>query len=257
MKIGIFDSGMGGLTVLAEAQKRFPDLDFIYYGDSAHAPYGIKTKEEVLERSKKVCDFLINKHVEAIVVACNTATSAAIKQLRAMYKIPIIGMEPALKPAISHHSGGRILVMATPMTLNEEKFQNLLQTHKKSEIIYELPTPTLVNLIEEGYTKGQVIENALKMYFQNINLMEIDSVVLGCTHFLFVKESIKSFFNNNVEIVDGHLGTLMQLSRKIKLPIEKKNIKYSGHTQIYNSLGQEAIEKSLRLLALYEVDNGN
>ena len=257
MKIGIFDSGMGGLTVLAEAQRKFPEMDFIYYGDSAYAPYGIKSKEEVFERSKEICDLLVDMDVDAIVVACNTATSAAIIELRSLYKIPIIGMEPALKPAISHHIGGCILVMATPMTLKEEKFQSLVQAHKKNEIIYDLPTPQLVDLIEAGYTKGPKIEACLQMYFQHINLSKIDSVVLGCTHFLFVKSSIKKFFNDSVEIVDGHAGTLMQLSRKVHIAIDKSNKMYTGKTIIYNSLGQEAVEKSLSLLGLYEVNDGN
>ena len=257
MKIGIFDSGMGGLTVLAEAQRKFPEMDFIYYGDSAYAPYGTKSKKEVFDRSKEICDFLVDMDVDAIVVACNTATSAAIVDLRSLYKIPIIGMEPALKPAISHHIGGRILVMATPMTLKEDKFQCLVQAHRNNEIIYELPTPQLVDLIEAGLTRGPKIDASLRMYFKNINLSKIDSVVLGCTHFLFVKASIKKFFKDSVEIVDGHEGTLMQLSRKIHVAIEENTRKYIGKTIIYNSSGQEAVEKSLSLLDLYEVNDGN
>lgn len=120
-----------------------------------------------------------------------------------------------------------------------------------------MPTPKLVDLIEAGYTKGPEIDAALAAYYDKIDLCKIDSVVLGCTHFLFVKDAIKKFFAKDVEMIDGHIGTLMQLSRKIHIPMADVIRKYTGKTEVYNSLGQEAVDKSLSLLDLYEVNNGN
>lgn len=250
MLIGIFDSGMGGLSVLAEARKIYPHLDFYYYGDSAYAPYGVQSKAAVKKRSFLICDALVAKGVDAIIVACNTATSAAIKDLRAAYPIPIIGMEPAIKPALHAYHGGDIIVMATPMTLAEEKFNNLLSHHKKDETIYRIPTPDLVDLVEEGLTSGPRVDNILDKYFKVLSLSQVESVVLGCTHFLFLKKSIQKYFGNHVHLIDGHQGTLMQLSRKVIIPnsgpIKKDNI------EIFNSKGETYIQRSWALLEKYE-----
>ena len=127
-RIGIFDSGLGGISVLYEIHKLLPNESIVYYGDSGNAPYGVKSKEVVYELSKNICDYLIeNEGVKAIVIACNTATSAAVDKLRGQYNIPIIGMEPAIKPAIVGTKGA-IVVLATEMTLKEEKFNNLLHS---------------------------------------------------------------------------------------------------------------------------------
>jgi glutamate racemase len=125
--IGVFDSGLGGLSVLATLQKLLPNESYIYVGDSKNAPYGTKSKEEVLELSRQICNQLVSLDVKAIVIACNTATSAAVNQLREEYDIPIIGMEPAVKPAL-RQSKGKVAVLATEMTLKEEKFQKLIES---------------------------------------------------------------------------------------------------------------------------------
>jgi len=216
MAIGIFDSGMGGLSVLAFAKKMLPYEDFIYYGDSANAPYGTKTKEEVIELSIRIVDYLIKRGVKAVVVACNTATSAAIDTLREMYDIPIIGMEPALKPAIERNQGGDIVVMATPMTLNEDKFQQLFSKMKTERCIYEVAAPKIVGLVEEGVVDGHVMQQVIETYFKYIPKGQIESVVLGCTHFVFVKSVIRDLFSQKVNLIDGNFGTINQLIRKLR-----------------------------------------
>lgn len=257
MLIGIFDSGMGGLSVLAEAKIKFPNIDFIYYGDSSYAPYGTKTKEAVISRSITICDLLVKEGVSGIIVACNTATSAAIKDLRANYDVPIIGMEPALKPALCDYKGGDIIVMATPMTLQEEKFNDLLLSYKKNETIYKIPTPNLVDLVEDGIVKGEIVDNALSFYFKEFNLKKVESVVLGCTHFLFLKRSIQKYFGNQVHLIDGHEGTLMQLSRKLNIPQISNFNNFNQKIKILNSMGETYISRSWHLLENYEVSNGN
>ena len=145
--IGVFDSGVGGISVLKEAVKLLPKEDFIYFGDSKNAPYGTKKVEEVIELSFTAVDFLLKHGVKAVVVACNTATSAAIESLRQKYiDIPIIGIEPALKPAVELNKRGKIIIMATPMTLLENKFQSLMKTYEKEIDIETLPCVGLVEL---------------------------------------------------------------------------------------------------------------
>ena len=151
LPIGIMDSGMGGLSVLKEALKLMPRENFIYYGDSAHAPYGTKSTEEIRELTEDCVQFLLEKGVKEIVIACNTATSAAVSILREKYAdIPIIGIEPALKPAALGFPGGNILVTATELTLREKKFRHQLQCYERKANVYVQPLGKLVEFVEQG-----------------------------------------------------------------------------------------------------------
>ncbi len=211
--IGIFDSGMGGLSVLYEARKMLPKEDFIYYGDSLNAPYGIKKKEEIIELSIKICDYFMERNVDAIVVACNTATSVSIDILREKYDIPIIGMEPALKPAIKSNKGKAIAVLATELTLKEKKFKELSSKYKYKKII-NIPAPKIVEIVEKGMLDE--VDDIIKEYFKDYNKNNIESVVLGCTHFIFIKNAIKRYFRGKIDLVDGNKGTVNQLIKKLK-----------------------------------------
>lgn len=250
LAIGIFDSGMGGISVLAQTIKLMPNERYIYYGDSENAPYGVKSPEEVKELCIDICDFFVEKGVKAIVVACNTATSAAINELRDRYDIPIIGMEPALKPATIIESKGKIVVMATDMTLKEKKFSALMDKYGKEKDIVRLPCPRLVELIESGIMEGETIEASLEECFNGINIDEVSSIVLGCTHYIFLKDSIGAFAGEKVHIVDGNGGT----ARHLKNILEKKQLlkdTEEDETQlyIYNSKkDREIIELSKKLL---------
>ncbi|MCH4887379.1 glutamate racemase [Acidaminobacter sp. JC074] len=254
MLIGIFDSGMGGLSVLYEAKKRLPNESFIYFGDSKNAPYGIKTKEEVIERCIEICDYLMTRHVDAIVVACNTATSAAIKVLRDKYPIPIIGMEPALKPAVESNKGKAIAVMATPMTLKEEKFNDLLNKVASSTSVYKVPAPKIVELIEEEMLESEEILPVLEAYFRDIK-DNIESVVLGCTHYLFIKDFIYDLLGQDIELIDGNLGTVNQLKKKLL----ENNYKSEENrfVEIINSAGKSKVDLSKKLLKVLEEKYGD
>lgn len=248
--IGIFDSGMGGLSVLDLAMKKLPNEKFIYYGDSVNAPYGTKTKAEVVDLSVKICDYLISRDVKAIIVACNTATSAAVKILRKKYDIPIIGMEPALKPAIENNQGGSIAVMATPMTLREEKFKNLLTDSKSDNKIYKIPAPKIVDLVEKGITNGEQMDAVLSEYFNFLDTERIESVVLGCTHFIFIKESILKCFDHKVKLYDGNEGTINQLVRVLSKTnqLEKSAPTNEENIELLNTGGASYIGISKNLL---------
>jgi glutamate racemase len=214
--IGFFDSGVGGISVLREAVKLLPKENFVYFGDSENAPYGVKSVEEVRKLTFAAVDFLLNKNVKAVVVACNTATSAAIKDLRREYEgIPIIGIEPALKPAVEFNRKGKILIMATPMTLAERKFSSLMKKYEEDAEIQPLPCPGLVELIESGVTEGPLIEDYLRRKLEPFLEGGIAAVVLGCTHYPFIKGSLKKVMKKDTPIIDGSKGTAMQLKREL------------------------------------------
>lgn len=254
MTIGIFDSGMGGLSVLATAQKMMPHENFIYYGDTAYAPYGTKSIDYILKRSKFICDLLIKEGADAIVIACNTATSAAVNILRQSYDIPIIGMEPAVKPAIEKNKGGGIIVMATPLTLKEKKYKALVNRVKTSQKVYEVPAPKIVELVEAGKAHSNEMIEVIENYFRALPMDKIESIVLGCTHFLFIKRMLQSLYPN-IELIDGNIGTINQLKRKLKSQLKTESAKKQA--RILNSAGEEMILQSYQLLKEYQIDDGN
>ena len=207
--VGVFDSGIGGISTLRELVRELPRERFIYYGDIANAPYGTKSTEEVTACVRKVVDHLLEKQIKALVIACNTATGAAAATLRKELTIPVIGMEPALKPASEKREGGSILVMATPLTLQMEKF-NLLMS-KYGEGAVRVPCPGLMELVEADDRAGAL--EYLKKLFGRYELDGVDAVVLGCTHYVFLKEMIRDLLPEHIAITDGNAGTARQLRR--------------------------------------------
>lgn len=218
MRIGIFDSGIGGLSVLHHAMKKMPGTEFIYYADEKHVPYGEKTVEEIKGYIEEILDFLISKGVDAIVIACNTATSVATKEFRAGYPVPIVGMEPAVKKAVElyQHTGKRILVAATPVTIAGNKLHNLLERVDKENEVDLLPLPKLVRFAERGEFESREVEEYLQEEMKDLNLEEYAAVVLGCTHFNYFKESFRKVFPEHIQFIDGNEGTVNQLMRVTK-----------------------------------------
>lgn len=234
--IGFFDSGVGGLSVLREAISIMPNEDFIYFGDSKNAPYGIKELDEVKNLTLDAVDFLLNKNAKAIVIACNTATSAAIEDIRNKYKdITIIGIEPALKPAIELNGKGRIIIMATPMTLREKKFKLLMDKYNDEDRIVSMPCAGLVEFIEQGILEGNQLEDYLKEKFTPYLCKEISSIVLGCTHYPFVKKALSNVVGSDIPLIDGGLGTAQELRRKLVEKDILNGSKEKGNIVIYNS----------------------
>ncbi|MBN2285199.1 MAG: glutamate racemase [Tissierellales bacterium] len=213
MRIGIFDSGVGGLTVLNEAMMALPGADFIFYADLDHVPYGIKTKSEVNQLTYDAVDFLVNIGADAVVLACNTATSASVSYLRQSFKVPVIGMEPALKPAVERFSGKKILVMATELTLKEKKFNDLVQRLDATDIIYPVPMPELVLMAEDFNFDQKNLNAVLDRKFNSIDLAQFETLVLGCTHFIYYKEMMRQYFPHSIEIIDGNKGTVRNLTK--------------------------------------------
>lgn len=242
MPIGVFDSGVGGLSVLKEAIKLLPREDFIYFGDSKNAPYGTKNIDQVKKLSFDAVKLLLKSNVKAIVVACNTATSAAIEDLRNTYKnVPIVGIEPALKPAVELKKKGKVVIMATPMTLSEKKFKKLMEKYKAQAEIVSLPCPGLVEYIEKGITEGEKLNAFLNKKFSIINKDKVSAVVLGCTHYPFIKDELLRVLGNEVVIIDGSGGTASQLKRKIINNNSANTKDRKGEIKILNSLNDNNI----------------
>lgn len=250
--IGFFDSGVGGLSVLKQAISILPRENFTYFGDSKNAPYGSRPVEEVRQLTFNAVDYLLNKEVKAVVIACNTATSAAIEDIRERYSfMPVIGIEPALKPAVELRRKGKIIVMATPVTLSEKKFNNLVIDYGKEAKIQSLPCPGLAELIERGIIEGEVIQDYLLNKLNPFLVKDIAAIVLGCTHYPFITNEIKKIIGNQVPIIDGSLGTSKQLRRQLLKQGIMNEGNSIGKVEIYNSSGDEAIlNLSYNLLGL-------
>lgn len=200
--IGVFDSGVGGLSVWREMIKLMPGERFVYVSDSGHCPYGPKPREEVIKRACKITEYLIERGADMIVVACNTATAAAIECLRASYTIPFVGMEPAVKPAALNTSTGVIGVLATQGTFKGELYLRTLHKFAVNATVIEQIGEGLVELVEEGKTNTPAAKELLKKYLIPMMERHADHLVLGCTHYPFLIEAIQSIIGDKMVIVN-------------------------------------------------------
>ncbi len=213
--IGVFDSGVGGISVLKSLVAELPHENFSYFGDSANAPYGEKTQEQVLELSRAIVERFVEQGAKAVVIACNTATSAAAPTLRDQYPdLPIIGIEPALKPATLAPGDGRILVMATDITLHLDKYQELAATYGQGREVVSVPCPGLAARLELGDVDAPDVRETIRGFVGSY-AGTVDSVVLGCTHYPFVRGLIDEVLGGGVTFFDGGEGTARQLRRRL------------------------------------------
>lgn len=218
MRIGFFDSGIGGLTVLHQAVKLLPKEDYLFYADTLHVPYGEKTKEEVREYIFEAVDFIAAQKIKALVIACNTATSIVIEELRGHYDFPILGIEPAVKPAIEKWEGKqkKVLVLATSLTLKEKKFIDLVHRIDHGDIVDSLALPGLVRFAEDFEFDEKKIIPYLEKELSAFNLQQYGTVVLGCTHFPYFEGSLRKVFPGEVDFISGSIGTAKNLKRKLE-----------------------------------------
>ena len=216
--IAVFDSGVGGISVLRHLLKQLPGERFVYFGDSANAPYGSRPTEEVRALTLAAVEKLLAEYpLKALVIACNTATAAAVKDVRAAHpELIVVGIEPALKVAADHFPGGRVGVLATEVTLREEKFDTLLHRFDENVTIYKIPAPGLVELVEKGMVDTPQTEALLKKVLKPY-LGRLDAVVLGCTHYPFVKNAIRRVLGPSVVLLDGGEGTARETRRRLEL----------------------------------------
>ena len=215
--IAVFDSGVGGISVLRQLKKVMPEEKYIYFGDSANAPYGTRPTQQVRELTLAAAEKLMREYpVKALVVACNTATAAGIDNLRKKYPdLIVIGIEPALKLAADRHPAGTIGVMATPVTLREEKFDHLVHRFDATCQVEKIPAPGLVELIESSRGDSEEAMDFLHNLLDGF-VGKLDALVLGCTHYPFVKRNIAAILGPQVEILHGGSGTARETRRRLE-----------------------------------------
>lgn len=218
--IGVFDSGVGGLTVLSALKKRIGSADFVYFGDTARLPYGMKSKESVLQYSIEAVNFLISKNVDLIVVACNTATSISLSALQEKYThTPIIGViDSGAKAAVESSMNGRIAVIATRNTISMNAYEDTIQKLGSKTNIISKACPLLVPLAEEGWLSGNIAKNIIEEYItpllKEFSPHKPDCLVLGCTHFPFFRDVIAEVIGPDIKIVDSAESTSLYIHEK-------------------------------------------
>jgi len=215
--IGVFDSGLGGLSIAQCIQQKLPNENLIYVADSQFAPYGDKSAAEIIERVNKIADWLIKLQVKAIVVACNTATVSAIDQLRLRVTIPIIGVEPAIKPAALHSKTKKVALLVTEATAINTRFLSLVDKHKNGADIYIQPCAGLVELIEQGLHESEKCYQVLNRFLQPLLKSNIDTLVLGCTHYPFVRSAIQNIVGDKITIMETAQPVTEQLIRQLEV----------------------------------------
>lgn len=236
--VGVFDSGMGGLATLKALQKQLPHENFIFYGDNANAPYGTKQTEEIRERCFACTDFLLDKGCKAIVIACNTASSAAKEDLRKAYQVPFVAMEPAIAPAGRARKDGIVLVMATPATLRQPLFLYRVKKCGLEGFVEAVPCPKLVQLVEKGAVLGEETYEAIREALEPQKGKDVDAIVLGCTHFIHARQQIRQCadtFWPGVPLMDGNQGTAVQLERIVNQYDMKNEQTGPGRAEFYTS----------------------
>lgn len=213
MKIAFFDSGIGGLSVLAEALRRFSGAEFLYFADEDHVPYGTKSRAEIVRLSLDAVGFLVAHGADAVVVACNTATSAAISELRGAFSVPVIGMEPAVKLAADSFGARPTLLIATPLTIAGEKLARLVGRLECET--WSLPLPCLVEFAQDLEFDSPAVRAYLREELGKFELERLGSLVLGCTHFNYFKDVLREILPPQVHIIDGIDGTLNRLASEL------------------------------------------
>ena len=245
--IGVFDSGVGGISVLRHLKRLMPGEKYLYFGDSANAPYGSRSTEEVKLLTLAAAEKLTTEYkLKALVLACNTATAAAVKEVRSTYPdLIVIGIEPALKLAADHFPGGRVGVMATEVTLREEKFDSLLHRFDENCTVCKIPAPGLVQLVEAGKAGSEETETLLRTILGPY-VGKLDALVLGCTHYPFAAGAIARILGEKVTLLDGGDGTARETKRRLQAAdlLEEGN----GEVKIINSSGSEAMIRLSRVL---------
>ena len=218
--IGVFDSGVGGLSVLDESLRQLPHHDYLYLADSENAPYGEKSSDWIAARSLALCKFLADQGCDAIVVACNTATAEAIAHIRASLTIPVVGVEPGIKPASMQSQNGIVGVLATEATLNSDKFNALLATLPSTCTFIKQAGAGLVPLIEAGKANSEETLELLAKHLEPIQDAGSDTLVLGCTHYPFLRKAIRQLLGDSMQLIDTSDAVVRQLKRQLE-PLEK------------------------------------
>ncbi len=216
--IGVFDSGLGGLTVVKELRRKLPNEKIIYFGDIARLPYGIKSKKQIIECSKENTQFLKSKNVKALVVACNSSASVSIPTLKKIFKLPIIDViQPAVEAAVRTTQAGRIAVLGTQATIDSGAYQKAIKKKDEKIKVFSIACPLFVPLVEEGWANNDIAKKTIETYLSSLKSKKIDVLILGCTHYPLLKTSIQKFMGDKVVLIDSAGPTVKTLAEKVLL----------------------------------------
>ena len=234
--IGVFDSGVGGLSVLKAIRRERPTIDFIYIADSGHAPYGSRSAKFIQSRASHIASALVGAGAEIIVVACNTATAVAVEKLRAQLAVPVVAMEPAIKPAVAHTKTGVVGILATERTLESQAVARLCSEFGQSVKLLLQPCPGLVELVERGELSSDFTYEYLRKLVSPLLAQGVDTLVLGCTHYVFLKPVISSIAGPEVKIIESSSAVARQTMRY--LGSEKSNgVNECGGRELFLTTG--------------------
>jgi len=234
--IGVFDSGVGGLSVLMEIKKILPAENIIYYADSAYCPYGLRSTGEIIDRCVKICDFLIARGSKLLVVACNSASIAGLEIYREKYSVPIVGMEPAIKPATAATRNGKVGVLATAVTISGNRFSTLLEKYNNGAQVFSQPCPGLVEQVEKGLADCPDTRALLVNYLTPLMDQGVDTIVLGCTHYPLVKKQIQAIAGPGIAVIDSGEAVARQV-KKVLLANNLQNSSADGGCEIFYTSG--------------------
>lgn len=242
--VGVFDSGVGGLTVAREIMRQLPDENVVYFGDTARVPYGSKSKENIIRFSRQIIRFLQTKGVKAIVIACNTASALALEEVQKETDIPVIGVViPGARAAVQETRNGKIGVVGTEGTIQSQMYTRVIQgMNPKAEVIGK-PCPLFVPLVEEGFAKHKIAEEVIDIYLAELKHTDIDTMILGCTHYPLLRSRIIEYFGEKVHIVNPAYETAMDLKKLLK---EQEMVNDSGRKGTYEFYVSDAAEKFTR-----------
>ncbi len=230
--VGVFDSGVGGLTVAREIMRQLPNENIVYFGDTARVPYGSKSKDNIIRYSRQIINFLKTKNVKAIVIACNTASALALDVVREEIDIPIIGVvEPGARAALEVTQTKKIGVIGTEATIRSAMYEKIIQGHDPEVAVIGKACPLFVPLVEEGFAKHKVTEEIIDYYLASLLETDIDSLILGCTHYPLLRSRIREYVGNRITLVNPAYETAMDLKKLL----ENSNMENTGEGQEHAS----------------------
>ena len=243
--IGVFDSGVGGLTVAREIMRQLPQENIVYFGDTARVPYGSKSKSNIIRFSRQIIHFLETRRVKAIVIACNTASALALETVRKEVDIPIIGViEPGARAAVRETRNGKIGVVGTEATINSETYTKVIQRLNPEAVVLGKSCPLFVPLVEEGFAKHKITDEVIDIYLSDMKETDIDTMILGCTHYPLLRSKIMAYLGERVHIVNPAYETAIDL----KGILEKNGTSNdSGKQATYEFYVSDAAEKFTKL----------
>jgi glutamate racemase len=250
--IGIFDSGLGGVSTLGQAMHMLPQEKFIYYGDSGEPPYAFMTTAQIRKRCHWICDKFVAQRTKAIVIACNTATSAALEDLKTRYDIPVLGIVPAVEAAVAQADSGKILLLATEFTIQSETLRELIQTYGADREIEMRAPREMIDLVESGTIDGPQMDACIRRFFEGFDAGAFAAVIFGCTHLGFLSRAISDALGPDIHVADGNEETIRQLIQVLdNLKLRREAGDRSGAVDISNSGGVPYVQNAQKMLQIH------